>query len=116
MSTTAPDLSKTPPRSGRDLLGGYAFLARSADKVRAEQAGTADDYIGFCPMTMAFLDACGVSREQFGQLIAEGADDSQLVAYFDRHVPPERKAAANDRILNQMAANLDRQDAEEGRK
>lgn len=115
MSTTTPDLTRTPPRSGRDRLGGYAFLARAADKVRAEQAGKAGDYIGFCPMTMAFLEACGVSRDRFAQLISEGASDQQLVAYFDRHVPPARKAQANDLILDQMGAELDAQDAEEGR-
>jgi hypothetical protein len=39
----APDLSTTPPRSGRERLGRYAWLARLADKVRADHADTAGD-------------------------------------------------------------------------
>lgn len=38
----------TPPRSGRELLGRYTWLARLADKARADQAGTEGEYIAYC--------------------------------------------------------------------
>jgi hypothetical protein len=115
MTVSAPDLSQEPPRSGREMMGGYAFLARAADKVRAELAGTSGDYIGFCPFTMGFLDRCGVDKKTFHTLIAEGATDEDLVKHFDENVPPEKREAANRYVLEEMAPHLDEQDAEEGR-
>ena len=110
----APDLQTSFPRRGRTMLGGYAFLARVIDKVRAEHAGTNGDYVGYCPISMAFLDAAGVSKADFDALITKGASDDEIVKYFDERVSPDRKAAANERILTGYSDNLDEQDAEEG--
>jgi hypothetical protein len=96
------------------MLGGYAFLARVIDKVRAEHAGTNGEYIGYCPLSMALLDTTGVSKGDFDALITKGASDDEIVKYFDEHVPADRKTAANERILQGYAGNLDEQDAEEG--
>jgi len=112
---TAPDLQKTFPRSGRDLLGGYAFLARTIDKVRAEHAGTQGEYIGYCPFSMGFLRRAGITKDEFDQLIRNGASDDEFVRYFDERVSPENKEAANRYVLDEMADELDAQDAEEGR-
>jgi len=80
----APDLSKQPPRSGRETLGRYAWLARLADKARAQHAGTLE------------------------------YDDERLVTYFDEHVTDEQRAQANRFVLDEHADDLDKQDAEEG--
>lgn len=114
MSVTAPDFTKAPPRPGRHMLGAYAWLARIADKVRADRAGTGADYIAYCGISRAFLERCGIAQDDFDALIARGADDEELVAYFDRCVPPERREAANNFILVEKAESLDKQDAEEG--
>jgi hypothetical protein len=116
MSVTAPDFSKAPPRSGRDKLGGYAWLARLADKARAQQAGTQGDYIAYCPLSQGFLGAAGISDEDFKGLIRGGASDDDLANYFDQHVTPQRREAANHFVLETMASHLDEQDAEEGRR
>ncbi len=116
MSVTAPDFTKAPPRSGRDLLGGYAWLARLADKARAEQAGTHADYVAYCGLTQGFLKAAGVPQADVEKLVGGGASDDALVAYFDEHVTPERRKAANHYVLDTMASHLDEQDAEEGRR
>lgn len=115
MPVTAPDLRKEVPRSGRDMLGGYAFLARVADKVRAMQAGTAGEYLGFCPFSLGFLERTGVSQASFDKLIRDGKTDAELVAYFDAHVSPEQRETANRWVLEDMKKYLDEQDAEEGR-
>lgn len=112
---TAPDLRKDFPRSGREMLGGYAFLARVIDKVRAEEAGTEGEYVGYCPLSMGFLQRAGVSKDEFHQLIKNGASDDEFVRYFNEHVPPEKKEAANRYVLEDMSDALDSQDAEEGR-
>lgn len=96
------------------MLGGYAWLARLADKVRAEHAGTGGDYVAYCPMSMGFLRAAGVSRDEFDALVRNGESDEQLVQFFDAHVAPERRDAANRFVLEEMASHLDAQDAEEG--
>ncbi len=72
------------------MLGGYAWLARLADKARAEQAGTEAEYVAYCRLTQGFLQAAGVSDEDFEQLVRNGASDADLVKYFDEHVPAER--------------------------
>ncbi|HTV73059.1 MAG TPA: DUF5069 domain-containing protein [Candidatus Acidoferrales bacterium] len=114
MSTTAaPDLTTTAPRSGRDLLGRYAWLGRLADKVRAEHAGTSGDYVAYCGLSTGFLDRADVRAEEFDRLIREGADDAALVRYFDEHVDDAHREAANSFVLDEMKEHLDEQDAEE---
>jgi Domain of unknown function (DUF5069) len=115
MIAAAPDLTKAPPRSGRDMLGRYAWLARLADKVRAEHAGTQGEYVAYCPLSMGFLDRTGVTRNAFDLLIAQGLDDQQLVEYFDNHVSDKQREAANRFVLEENRQNLDEEDAEEGR-
>ena len=115
METTL-DLTKTPPRSGRHMLGRYAWLARLADKVRAEHAGNEGEYVAYCPLSMGFLNPAGVSRNAFDTLIAQGTSDDGLVRYFDQHVSEAQREAANRYVLDESRQHLDDQDAEEGRR
>ena len=109
------DLRKTFPRSGRDLLGGYAWLARLADKARAEAAGMGGEYVAYCPLSLGYLGRTNVTQAAFEQLVAEGATDDALVTYFDKHVSAAGKRAGNAYVLEDMASHLDEQDEEEGR-
>ena len=115
MNVTAPDLNSTPPRSGREMLGRYAWLARLADKVRADHAGTEGEYIAYCGLSTGFLDRAGVSVDDFDELIRNGASDADLAKYFDEHVGDTQREAANRYVLEDMKSHLDKQDAEEGR-
>ena len=96
------------------MLGRYSWLARLADKARAEHNGTIGEYIAYCGLSMGFLERAGVSKDAFDSLISEGASDQELVAYFDDHVGDTQREAANDYVLNEMSSHLDEQDAEEG--
>lgn len=111
----APDLTTTFPRSGRDVLGGYAWLARLADKARAEAAGTAGEYVAYCPLSLAYLARVGVAQSDFERLVADGTTDDQFITYFDRHVSDAQKRAGNAFVLEDMASHLREQDEEEGR-
>jgi hypothetical protein len=115
MNDAAPDLTTTPPRSGRDKLGRYAWLARLADKVRADHAGTEGQYIAYCGLSTGFLDRTGVSVDDFDKLVRDGASDADLARYFDEHVSGAQRDAANRYVLDDMKSHLDKQDAEEGR-
>jgi hypothetical protein len=75
MNVFALDLTQAPPRPGRQMLGGYAWLARLADKARAEHAGTVGEYVAYCPLSMGFLRAAGVSRDDFDALVRNGETD-----------------------------------------
>jgi hypothetical protein len=97
------------------MLGRYAWLARLADKVRADHAGTQGEYVAYCPLSMGFLEHAGVASNAFDLLIGRGLDDVQLVKYFDQHVSDERRDAANRYVLEDHRFSLDAEDAEEGR-
>jgi hypothetical protein len=114
MNDTITDLTTGFPRSGREFLGGYAWLARIADKVRADHAGKAGEYIAYCGLSMGFLDRAGVSKNDFDKLIRGEASDDDLVRYFDKHVDAAHREAANAYVLDDMKDHLDKQDAEEG--
>ena len=115
MAVTIPDLRNSPPRSGKEALGRYAWLARLADKARAEAHGTNGDYVAYCPMSTGFLERTGVSVDDFQRLIEQEASDEQLIAYFDRHVSDEQRERANRFVLDEHRDALAEQDAEEGR-
>ena len=114
-SKLAPDLSNSYPRAGRDLIGGYAWLARLADKARAEAAGTGGEYVAYCAISQGYLERVGVTEADFDKLIRDGATDDQLITYFDRHVSAAQKRTSNAYIFENMSSHLDEQDAEEGR-
>jgi hypothetical protein len=115
VATATLNLETGYPRSGREMLGRYSWLARLADKVRADHAGTSGEYMAYCGLSMGFLDCAGISREDFDALIADGASDEQLREYFDEYVDDAQREAANKYVLNDQSAHLDKQDAEEGR-
>ena len=114
MSVIAPDFSKAPPRRGREMLGNWSWIARMADKFRADHAGTGTDYVAYCGLSKAFLAAACVKVEDFDALIVAGATDEELVAYFDTHCSAAQRDAANHVVLHDKAANLDQQEIEEG--
>lgn len=109
------DLEKDPPRSGREMLGGFAWLARMTDKARAKHAGTSGGYVSLCPMDEGFLQRCGVATAEFQELIASESDDEQIASYFERHVGPTQREAANDWILVEKGEHVDELDEDEGR-
>jgi hypothetical protein len=108
-------LSERPPRSGREMLGRYAWLARLIDKVRAEHAGAGGEYVAYCRLSRGFLAQTGVSAEVFDTLIRRGSDDLDVKLFFDKHVSDAQRNAANKFVLADMRRELDAQDAEEGR-
>ena len=115
MQTTI-DLKAEPPRSGREMLGAFAWLGRMTDKARAKHAETLGDYVSLCPIDQGFLKRCGVLENEFLELIASENDDEQILEYFERHVGPGQREAANQWILVENGPHVDELDAEDGRK
>jgi hypothetical protein len=97
------------------MLGGFAWLGRMTDKARAKHAGTQGDYVSLCPMDEGFLQRCGLAESEFCELIASENDDEQIASYFERHVGPAQRDAANEWILVESGAHVDELDKDEGR-
>ena len=85
----AKDLTREPPRSPRLRLGGYAIMARMIDKGRAVINGTAGEYHFDCPVDNMLFGFKGVKGDEVRQLLASGASDEQVLAWFNSHGTPK---------------------------
>lgn len=110
----APDLRQAAPRSGSVKLGDFPWLARLADKARAELAGTAGNYEIYCDVSKDFLQRCGIGVEEFLSLIRNGASDADLQRYFETRVDEQHRADAAEWIA-QHGDEIRSADVEEGR-
>lgn len=86
----ALDLSKDYPRSPFTELGGYPWLARLVDKVRAKHAGTLGSYTPFpCGGDRRFLAAVGVDPDALEAEIGRGTTDEEVAAWLRAHQAPD---------------------------
>ncbi len=90
--STSKDLTKEAPSSPRLRPGGYAILARMTDKGRAALAGTTGDYHFDCPLDNYLFGFKGVKGEDVKTLLASGASDAEVVAWFNSHGEPKTEA------------------------
>lgn len=81
--STAKDLSKEAPTSPRVRTGGYAILARMADKGRAEIAGTVGDFHFNCPLDNYLFGFKGVQGEDVKKLLEAGSSNEEIAAWLD---------------------------------
>lgn len=89
---TARDLSKEAPRSPRVRIGGYAILARMADKGHATLNGTAGSYHFDCPVDNMLFGFKGVTGAQVRPLLASGVSDELIAVWLDKHGTPKTAA------------------------
>ncbi len=78
-------LTKEPPRSPRTRLNNYALMARMIDKGRADLQGSVGEYHYACPLDQMLFEFKGVKADEVKKLLASGATDEQVVAWFDSH-------------------------------
>ena len=90
--STAKNLAQEPARSPRLRVGGYALLARMADKGRATLNGTAGEYHFDCPVDNLLFGFKGVKGAEVKPLLASGAGDEQLASWLDTHGTPKSAA------------------------
>jgi hypothetical protein len=102
------------PRRGREETGGFLWLARAFDKARAAADGTLHDYIYPCPMDKGVFERWGITPAQFDAAIATRRTDAEILAWLTERVSAAHRDAANRWLLEVKAANMDRQDSEEG--
>ena len=105
---------KTFPRRGREPIGDALWLARLFDKARAAAGGTIFDYIYPCPMDKGVMERWGISPDEFDAAITTHATDDALYQWLLSRTTKERLRAANEWLLKEKFASLDKQDSEEG--
>jgi len=88
-TTPAKDLTKQPPTSPRIRVGGYAILARMADKGRAFLAGVNGEYHFDCPLDNMLFGFKGVKGDDVKALLVAGNSDSEIAAWIDTHGEPK---------------------------
>lgn len=91
MSTiTAKDLTKEYPRAPYEELGGFPWLPRLIDKVRALKAGKIGEYTPFpCGGDQRFLAVTGLDPAALKAEIDRGASDEEIAAWVKAHVSPD---------------------------
>lgn len=107
MKGAALDLTREFPRSPQERLGGYAHLARMADKARAKAAGTLGEYIYPCPLDKALLDFLGIDPEAFLKTAA-ARDDAGVIDWVGRNAKvhtPEQIDAWSRAFLSRTPDN-----------
>jgi hypothetical protein len=90
--TNAKDLTREAPRSPRQKLGHYVIMARMIDKGRAKINGTNGEYHFDCPLDNMLFSFKGVKGEDVRQVLASGASDDEIVAWFNQHGTPKTEA------------------------
>ena len=81
----AKDLTKEPPRSPREVLGGYVILARCLDKGRADLLGMNGEYnYWYCSLCSQLEEFTGVDHGVMKEFIATGASDEEVAEWFQK--------------------------------
>ncbi len=80
---SAKDLTKEAPTSPRVRTGGYAILARTLDKGRADIAGTVGGYHFDCPLDNYLFGFKGVAGADVRKLLENQASNDDVAAWLD---------------------------------
>jgi hypothetical protein len=81
----AKDLTKEPPRSPRQRLGGYVIMGRTIDKGRADIAGKMGEYHFDCPLDKMFFQFKGINSADFKRALKDGLTDEEMVQWVSDH-------------------------------
>ena len=80
----AKDLSKEPPSSPREMLGGYVILQRCLDKCRSYLAGMNGEYNYWpCSLCEQLEDFTGIDHEEMKDFIATGVSDEEVADWVN---------------------------------
>ena len=107
---TSKNLTKEPPRSPRQRIGGYVILGRTIDKCRALLWGNFGDYHFDCPLDNIMFGFKGVTGDDFKKEVESGAGDEALAHWLDTHgtlKSPDEIKAWGDQVEQFSMVNSD---------
>ena len=101
------DLTKQPPRSPYDELGGYAFLPRAIDKMRALIAGTHGLYNAKVGYSTQLFDLFGVTPDEFEKVVRDNPTDEGVLKALQQRKPhtPQEVEAWSKSTINRSPAD-----------
>jgi|SRR3954451_1774175 len=96
------DLTKQPPRSPYDEVGGITFLPRTIDKMRAYIAGTHGAYNAKTGFSTQLFEILGVTPDEFEQIVRDNPTDEGVLQALLAHKPLSQQEirAWNERAIN----------------
>jgi hypothetical protein len=97
------DLTKQPPRSGRETFAGVMMAPRTTDKCRAHLQGALGAYIYDCGLDRRLFSFLGSNADEFAGVVRDAADDRDVEAFVRQKVAgksPEEIEAWNRQFLN----------------
>src|SRR5688572_13180349 len=90
------DLTKQPPHSPRERIGGFAIASRTVDKCRASLAGTLGEYHYDCPLDNVLFSFKGINGEQFKAAVRSAKTYEEVGSWLEstgtKRTPAEIKA------------------------
>jgi len=86
----APDLTKRPPRSPRNRLGGYVLLPRMLDKGRADIVDKLGEYKYNCPLDQRFVEFVGIDPAALRDQLAAGKGDGEILNWINETAQHKR--------------------------
>jgi hypothetical protein len=89
------DLTKRPPRSPKEKLGGLYFLGRTIDKMRAILPGGKAGEYKIAGSSERLLDALGIRADELQAVVAAAASENEVVDWVRAHSDPSTYEAYN---------------------
>jgi hypothetical protein len=92
MNKTGKDLTKEPPRSPHEKIGGFVIIARTIDKCRAKLWGNIGEYHFDCPLDNQLFKFKGIKGDDFKRFVEEGHSDVEIAAWVKKNGAPKTDA------------------------
>ena len=86
------DLTKQPPHSPRERIGGFAIAGRAVNKCRASLAGKLGDYHYDCPLDNLLFGFKGITGEQFKAAVQVSTSYEEVGAWLQANGTPKTAA------------------------
>lgn len=93
---TPLDLTKEPPRSPYEKLGGLYMLARTIDKLRALLPGGNPGAYHIDGFSRRLLDALKIPEDDLRAVVAPASSDEEIAAWVREHSDPSAYAEINE--------------------
>jgi hypothetical protein len=104
---TPLDLTKRPPRSPKEELGGLCMLPRMIDVARAKfPGGNIGDYQIGRGLSRLVLAHLGMTADEFVECVGQAADDEAVAAQVCGRCAPAKSRVLNIRLRRATVANV----------
>ena len=102
------NLTRTPPRSPQEKLGGLLMLARTIDKLRASLPGGDLGVYQMAGFSARLLTELGIEEDALRESVINAETEAEVVAYVHAHSDASKYPAINESFAKlRIADRLD---------